>query len=62
MIKQLLSLVEEEVLVKWALQYHQWGLPLRIYHLDQFASVGSTYCVRTIFWSNPLSIEQETHS
>jgi hypothetical protein len=35
--RQILSPTEEQVLVKWAFQYHQWGLPLRIYHLDQFA-------------------------
>jgi exopolyphosphatase/pppGpp-phosphohydrolase len=35
--RQVLSPAEEQVLVKWAIQYHQWGLPLRVYHLDQFA-------------------------
>jgi hypothetical protein len=34
---QLLAVTEEEVLAKWALQYHAWGLPLQIRHLRQFA-------------------------
>ena len=27
--RQALSPAEEQVLIKWALQYHYWGLPLR---------------------------------
>jgi hypothetical protein len=35
--RQLLTPVEEDILAKWALQYHAWGLPLGIRHLRQFA-------------------------
>ena len=36
--QQLLSPVEEEELARWAIQYHEWGLPLSIRWLRQFAS------------------------
>jgi pyruvate/2-oxoglutarate dehydrogenase complex dihydrolipoamide acyltransferase (E2) component len=35
--QQLLTPVEERTLVKWAVQYYKWGLPLSARHLRQFA-------------------------
>jgi hypothetical protein len=35
--RQLLSPIEEQAIVKWAIQYFKWGLPLGIHHLRQFA-------------------------
>jgi helix-turn-helix, Psq domain len=35
--QQLLTPVEERTLVKWAIQYYKWGLPLSARHLRQFA-------------------------
>jgi Tc5 transposase DNA-binding domain len=29
--------VEECTLIKWAIQYYKWGLPLSVRHLRQFA-------------------------
>jgi hypothetical protein len=34
--QQRLTPVEERTLVKWAIQYYKWGLPLGIKHLRQF--------------------------
>jgi helix-turn-helix, Psq domain len=36
--QQLLTPVEEDTIVKWALQYYKWGLLLGIRHLRQFAT------------------------
>jgi DDE superfamily endonuclease/helix-turn-helix, Psq domain len=35
---QLLSPVEERTIVKWAIQYYKWGLPIGLKHLRQFAA------------------------
>jgi DDE superfamily endonuclease/helix-turn-helix, Psq domain len=36
--QQLLTPVEERTIIKWAIQYYKWGLPLGLKHLRQFAT------------------------
>ena len=36
--QQLLTPLEEQIIVKWVIQYYQWGLPLGLKQIRQFAT------------------------